>query len=106
MQRLHHQKVKQIEILMESLKKASAAEFVMGIFVLALADDLGRYTNDDSKFWNIFGHHRTGGNYSTLTDFDTRQDCCSWTNKNIILDFDLTINRLKIFRVNIIFLVV
>src|SRR3989344_9242845 len=103
MQRLHRQKVKQIEILMESLEKPGAAEFIMRIFVFALANDLGRYTTDNGKIWNVFDNDCSCCYYSTFTDFYTRQDCCSWTNKNIILDFDLTINRLKIFRVNIMF---
>src|SRR3990167_4195033 len=104
MQRLHRQKVKQIEILMESLKKPGAAEFVMRLFVFALADDLGRNTADDRKIGDVFGNDCPSCNYSTLADFDTWQDCCSWTNKNIIPDFNLTINRIKIFRVNVVVL--
>src|SRR3989344_1148058 len=94
---LFHQLLMPEELLKMSLKKPGATEFVARIFVFALANFLRRDSADNFKRFDIFGNYGTGCNHRSFANFDSRQNDTSWTNKNIIFDFDRLLHWIKSF---------
>src|SRR3990167_2135667 len=97
MQNLHHLKLVRIKRLQRSLKKADAAEFVMRVFVFALANYFCRNSTDNLKRFDVSCNHCTCGNHCTFANFKTWQNDCSWANKDIVSYFDRFFDRIKAF---------